>query len=140
MDDHVRRRLTALLLVVPLVAAACAAAPAPTSRIVELALRTTPPEPPGEVACPMALLADVVLDVDPSRPEPIVAVSADGTRTRLVFRGGTRAAWDPATGVLLLQAPEGRQIQVPPGGRISFGGGFTFPGDDELFFACTIEG
>jgi hypothetical protein len=82
----------------------------------------------------------VRLEVDPARREPIVAVAAGGERVRLVFRFGTQAVFDPATRVVHLRTPEGRQIDVGPDDTISFGGGITFPGEDDVFFACMIEG
>lgn len=67
-----------------------------------------------------------------------MAVAADGTRRRLVFRSGTRAAWDPATGAVVISMPEGEPRLVRPDERISFGGGHLFSGEDDVFFACSF--
>ncbi len=107
--------------------------PAPTpAPVVELPLRTV-----QSAACDGALLPDVALAVDARRPEAIVAVAPDGTRIPLVFRDGTRAWLETATGALEIHSPEGERIVVPPGQRASFGGGQMGEGDP-AFFACSF--
>ncbi len=122
----------ACLLLVAAFGAGCASeAPTPVP-VVELPLRTV-----QSAGCDGALLPDVALEVDGRRPEAIVGVSPDGTRIPLVFRAGTRAWADAASGGLELQSPEGERILVAPGQRASFGGGQMGEGDP-AFFACSF--
>jgi hypothetical protein len=134
----VRPRALALVLAPALLLGSCTVVGDPTPQLIPLLLRVTPPDPPGQVACPDALLGDVRLEVDPGRREPIVAVAAGGERVRLVFRAGTQAVFDTTTGVVHQRSPEGRQLAVGPERTVSFGGGFTFPGEDDVFFACSF--
>ena len=125
-------RVVACLLLVAALGAGCAS-PAPTSApVVELPLRTV-----QAAGCDGALLPDVALEVDGRRSDAIVAVSPDGTRIPLVFRAGTRAWLETATGALEIHSPEGERIVVPPGQRASFGGGQMGEGDT-AFFACSF--
>ena len=122
------------VLLVAALASACAS-PAQTATpppVVELALRTV-----ESAGCDGALLPDVTLDVDLRQRERIVAVSANGTRSPLVFRAGTRAWLETATGALDIRLPEGDRLVVPPGESVSFGGGGMAEGDP-AFFACSL--
>ncbi len=120
-----------MFLLVALLAGCAAPAPTPTPA-VELALRTE-----AANACPDALLGDVRLEVDPAAREPIVAIASDGERVRLVFRAGTRAAWDASSGGVRFLTPEQQELVVGSTDTISFGGGFT-SGENDLFFACSF--
>jgi hypothetical protein len=122
---------SAAFLLAALVCGCAAPAPTPTPA-VELVLRTEAGD-----ACPEALLGDVRLEVDPAARDPIVAIAPDGERVRLVFRAGTRAAWDASTGVVHFLTPEQQELAVGPGDTVSFGGGFT-SGENGVFFACSF--
>ena len=119
-----------------LVAAFLVGCAAPTPRpvpVVELPLRTVESAGPG---CDGALLPDVALEVDGRLPEAIVAVSPDGTRIPLVFRAGTRAWLETATGAIEIRSLDGERIVARPGVPVSFGGGMAE--GDSVFFACAF--
>jgi hypothetical protein len=64
-------------------------------------------------------------------------VTPDGTRIPLVFRAGTRAWLETASGALDIRSPEGERLLVQRGEVVSFGGGQMAQGDP-AFFACSF--
>ncbi len=118
-----------------IVAGGCALATpaAPTPNVLELPLRTVESD-----ACPDALIPDVLLDVDLTAREPLLAVAANGERLRLVFPAGTRAAVHFDQGVIEIVMPGADRIVVRQNERVSFGGGSMGAEGDDAFFACSI--